>query len=266
MKKALLFTKRNFIEMLRDPMVYIFCIGFPLVMLLLFSIINYYTGDNTRMFLLSSLVPGIMMFSYSFLMLMTGLLISKDRTTSFLKRLYTSPLKPYQYLIGYFIPFFLVGIGQNIITISASYIISAITNVSFTSFPSALLLSIEMMPMMAFSILLGIFFGLVLNDKSAPGVTSIFIAASGVLGGAWMPVDTMGDFEKFIGYLPFYPSVYLGRIITGASHTLPDSLGNDVLYTFDSNCIIYIIVYGVYFTIALVLALVFFKKRMNSDN
>lgn len=264
MRKALLFAKRNLIEMLRDPMVYIFCCGFPLIMLLLFTIINHYTDEVGQVFLLNSLTPGIMMFSYSFLMLMTGLLISKDRTTSFLKRLYTSPLKPYQYIIGYFIPFFIVGLFQNVITVSSSYIISLITNTEFTNFLNVLLLILEMIPMMAFSIFLGIFFGLLLNEKSAPGVTSIFIAASGVLGAAWMPVDTMGGFEDFIGYLPFYPSVYLGRIITGANHTLPDTNGNLVAYQFNDKCILYIIMYTLYLVIAIVLALVTFKKRMNS--
>ena len=50
MKKALLFTKRNLIEMIRDPMVYIFCVGFPLVMMLLFSIINHYLSQSQIIF------------------------------------------------------------------------------------------------------------------------------------------------------------------------------------------------------------------------
>ena len=266
MKKALLFSKRNLIEMLRDPMVYVFCAGFPFLMLLLFAIINHYIDGNNPAFVLTNLVPGIMMFSYSFLMLMTSLLVSKDRMTSFLKRLYTSPLKPYQYLIGYFIPFVIVGLLQNVLTVSTSYVLSAITGIEFTSFGKSILLVIEMLPFMTLSIFLGIFFGLILNDKSAPAITSIFIAASGVLGGAWMPVDTMGGFETFIGYLPFYPSVYLGRIITGGYHTLPDSFGNLVPYTFDTKAILFVIIYFIYFVLSLVLVLVFFKKRMNSDN
>lgn len=266
MKKALLFTKRNLIEMMRDPMVYIFCVGFPLVMMLLFSIINHYLSQSQIIFELNSLVPGLLMFSYTFLMLMTGLLISKDRTTSFLKRLYTSPLKGYQYIIGYFIPFLCVGIGQDIITISGAYIISLIMGQSFTNFGNVILLCIEMIPMMIFSIFLGITFGLILNDKAAPGVTSIFISAAGILGGAWMPVDTMGGFENFVSYLPFYPSVYLGRIITGAYHTIPDSNGNMLLYSFSEKGLSYIIIYLLYTVLACVLSLLIFRKRMNSDN
>lgn len=266
MKRALLFSKRNFIEMLRDPMVYIFCAGFPLIMMLLFSIINHYIDSNNETFAFNSLVPGLMMFSYMFLMLMTGLLISKDRTTSFLKRLYTSPLKGYQYIIGYFIPFFIVGIAQDIITISGAYILGAILDQSFTGFGYALLLCLEMIPMMMFAIFLGIVFGFLLNDKAAPGVTSIFIASSGILGAAWMPADTMGSFETFISYLPFYPSVYLGRIITGAYHTLPDTNGNPVLYSFDDKGVVLMIMYSLYVLTSCVLALVIFRKSMNSDN
>ena len=51
MNKALLFTKRNIKEMLRDPLIYIFCAGFPIAMVLLFQIIltKYFFIDNIIM-------------------------------------------------------------------------------------------------------------------------------------------------------------------------------------------------------------------------
>ena len=85
MKKALLFTKRNLKEMVRDPLIYIFCAGFPIAMVLLFQIISHYSQDSKMvMFEVKSLIPGIMVFSYSVLMLMSSLLISKDKSTAFL--------------------------------------------------------------------------------------------------------------------------------------------------------------------------------------
>ena len=131
--KALLFTKRNIKEMLRDPLVYIFCVGFPIAMVLLFQIILHYTPDNskTTIFEVKSLIPGIMVFSYSILMLMSSLLISKDKSTAFLKRLYTSPMKGKDYIIGYFIPFFVIGILQSIICIILGYIFGATSNTGF---------------------------------------------------------------------------------------------------------------------------------------
>lgn len=112
MNKTLVFMKRNLKEMIRDPLIYIFCAGFPILMVLMFQIILKYTGEKTPVFEVKSLIPGIMMFSYSMLMLIASLLISKDKTSAFLKRLYTSPMKSHDYIIGYFIPFIIIGLIQ----------------------------------------------------------------------------------------------------------------------------------------------------------
>ena len=266
MKKTLIFIKRNLIEMSRDPLLYIFCAGFPILMTLMFQIILKYSGGETPVFEVKSLIPGIMMFSYSLLMLMSSLLVSKDKTSAFLKRLYTSPMKSYNYIIGYFIPFLIIGIIQSFICIILGYIFGSTSGTGFTSFPQALLLIVSMLPIMSFNILLGILLGTILNDKSAPAITSIFISCSGVVGGAWMPIDTMGDFEAFASYLPFYPSVYIGRVITGAYHTIPDELGNRIQYTFSDRGLLFLIITFIYLLISIVLAIVIFNKKLKSDN
>ena len=95
---TLTFMKRNLKEMTRDPLIYIFCAGFPIFMVLMFQIILKYAGDNVAIFEVKSLIPGIMMFSYSMLMLITSLLISKDKTISsklsltFLEKEFPPPL------------------------------------------------------------------------------------------------------------------------------------------------------------------------------
>lgn len=38
--RALVFGNRTFKEILRDPLSYIFCVGFPIVMLIVMSIVN----------------------------------------------------------------------------------------------------------------------------------------------------------------------------------------------------------------------------------
>ena len=40
MKNTMVFAKRNFIEVGRDPLSWIFCIAFPIVMLVIMSIVN----------------------------------------------------------------------------------------------------------------------------------------------------------------------------------------------------------------------------------
>ena len=266
MNKTILFAKRNFKEMLRDPLLYIFCAGFPVFMILMFQIILHYTGEETPVFQVKSLVPGIMMFSYSLLMLMSALLISKDKTQAFLKRLFTSPMKAHDYIIGYFIPYFLVGIIQSFICVILGYIFGAVNNTGFIPFSNALLLIVEMMPMMMINIFIGITFGILLNDKAAPAVTSIFISCCGILGGAWMPLDAMGEFEAFASCMPFYPSVYLGRVVTGASHTIPDNLGNMVSYNFDDRGLLFLFVILGYLVLTGLLATFIFNKKLKSDN
>ena len=265
MNKSIVFMKRNLKEMTRDPLIYIFCLGFPILMVLLFQIILNFTGENTPIFEVKSLIPGIMMFSYSMLMLITSLLISKDKTSAFLKRLYTSPMKSHNYIIGYFIPFLIVGIIQSVICIILGYIFGAISGTGFISFGASLLLVVEMLPMITINIFIGMILATLLNEKSAPAVTSVFISLCGVIGGAWMPLDTMGDFEKTAEVLPFYPSVYLGRVITNACHTKPDEFGNIVYYQFSDRGLMFLLILLGYMIIFGLLTILFFNKRLKND-
>ena len=50
MRRTFAFVKRNALEMLRDPLIYVFCLGFPVVMLLLFQVINYFIPENMAIF------------------------------------------------------------------------------------------------------------------------------------------------------------------------------------------------------------------------
>ena len=253
------FFKRNLKEMLRDPIIYIFCLGFPVVMLLLFQIINNYSNGHTSTFNMSSLLPAIIMFSYTFVMLTMGLLVSKDRQTMFLKRLYSSPMKSHEFILGYFLVGFLIAICQTIICIIAAFIISLIFDVEFIGFWQIILMICSQLPILITMVCLGILFGVLFNDKSAPGICSIFISLSGILGGCWMPVETMGGFETFCKILPFYPSVCLGRIVTNATNQL------GVCYVFDSNMLLGLIPIALFMIASVVMSCVAFKKSMVSD-
>ena len=266
MRMTWIFTKRNLKEMLREPLLYVFCAGFPLFMVSLFQIIMNYSEGQTPIFEINSLIPGIMMFSYSLLMLMTSLLISKDKTQSFLKRLYTSPMKAHDYIIGYFIPYFIIGMVQSFICIIIGYVFAGIRGVEFTSFGNAMLLVLEMIPIMIINIFIGMSLGILLNDKSAPAITSIFISCCGVIGGAWMPLDTMGNFEVVARFFPFHPAVYLGRVITECQHTKPDSLGNPVYFSFSENGWLFVGIIGIYLVVTGGIALFLFNRRLKSDN
>lgn len=262
--RAIIFAGRNFKEMTRDPVIYIFCLAFPVAMLALFAVINHYSGGKSPVFEFPSLIPGVITFSYSFIMLTQCLLVSKDKTTSLLKRLYTSPMKKIDFVIGYALPAFILGLIQTAVCIVAGYVISLFIGSGYIGFGKCLLLAVEQLPALTLNVFLGIIVGALLNEKSAPAITSIVISASGILGGAWMPLDTMGGFESFCKLLPFYPSVYLGRIITGATHT-PTDFANPAAvsaYSFDTTGVISVIVLSVYLLAAIVLSVITFGKTM----
>ena len=266
MKKYTTFAKRNIKEIARDPVAYIFCLAFPVVMLALFSIINYFSGAATATFDFPSLIPGITTFSLSFIMLCECLLVSKDKATSLLKRLYVSPMKKCDFVIGYALPSFVCGVIQIIICIFSGYILSLICSAPYISFANCLLLFLESLPMLLINVFAGIIVGCLLNDKSAPAIISIFISASGILGGAWMPLDIMGNFETFCLFLPFYPSVYLGRIITGASHTPTETSLIPSKYLFDNSGIISVVALAFYLVATAVLSIIIFGKTMKKDD
>ena len=130
---------------------------------------------------------------------------------------------------------------------------------SFVAFGNLLLLVISQLPILIINIFLGILFGSILNDKSAPGICSIFISISGILGGCWMPIETMGGFETFCRFLPFYPSVYIGRIITNSTNAL------GLTYTFNSIATLGLIPIFILMFASIILTIVVFKKNMTSD-
>ena len=259
MNKVVNFYKRNIKEILRDPIIYIFCLGFPIAMFLLFYIINKFSNGNTPTFEILSLLPGIIVFSYSFVMLTLAIIVSKDKQTFFLKRLYSSPMKSYHFILGYSLVGLFIGLLQTIVCIITGFVISLISNVGFISIGNILLLIIAQLPILIINIFLGILFGTILNDKSAPGICSVFISLAGILGGCWMPIETMGAFESFCRFLPFYPSVYIGRIITNSTNAL------GITYSFNNVAGLGLISISIFMVSSIVLTIIAFKKNMVSD-
>ena len=259
MSKILNFTKRNFKELLREPIICIFCLAFPVVMLALFQIINNYTGGNTPMFEMNSLLPAIIMFSYSFVMLALAQIVSKDRQSFFLKRLYSTPMRPHHFIFGYFFVGIIIGAMQTITCIACGLIISLITKVAFISFLGVILMVASQIPALLIFVFLGILIGTLFGDKSAPGVCSLFINVAGILGGCWMPLETMGKFELICRFLPFYPSVYIGRAATAAR----DSLGE--IYQFDRVAWLGIIPIIIFLIASVALSIAFFERSMTND-
>ena len=89
--KMIAFAQRNAKEILRDPLTLFFGIGFPVVILVLLSAIQ--KNIPVALFEIRALTPGIAVFGLSFFTLFAAQLVAKDRSTAFLARLLTTPMK-----------------------------------------------------------------------------------------------------------------------------------------------------------------------------
>ncbi|MFZ2110954.1 MAG: ABC transporter permease [Ruminococcus bromii] len=117
------FASRNTKEILRDPLTFCFGLGFPVVLLLLLSAINSAIPEQAQMtmFNIDKLTPGITVFGMSFISLFSSMLIAKDRTTSFMMRLFTSPLKAHEFIIGYTLPLLPMAILQSAVCVVVAF-------------------------------------------------------------------------------------------------------------------------------------------------
>ena len=100
--RMMTFAKRCTKEILRDPINLGFGLGFPLVLLVLLSAMQ--KNIPVHLFEIDSLTPGIAVFGLSFMTLFSATLIAKDRESALLQRLYTTPLKAIDFILGYMLP------------------------------------------------------------------------------------------------------------------------------------------------------------------
>ena len=166
------FSIRNSKEILRDPINLAFGLAFPLVLLLLLSAIQ--ANIPVEQFPIQRLAPGIAMFGLSFITLFSATLISKDRTTSFLARLFSSPLTARDFILGYAAP---------------------------------------LLPASLFFIGLGLLCGSLFSDKQVGGLCGALLTnLSAWLSGTWFDLDLVGGwFKRIAELLPFCHAVDAGR-------------------------------------------------------
>ncbi len=215
--KSVVFAGRNFKELVRDPLSWIFCLGFPIVMLIVMTVINESIPAEAGMTLFEteSLAPGIMIFGLTFVMLFACLLVSGDRGEAFLLRIFTSPMKSSDYIMGYILPLVVLSFGQAVITLIASLIVAAIGGTSL-DIPDMLFSVVTAIPSMLMFIGFGLLFGTLFNKNAAPGLSSIIISFSGMLGGIWMDIDAIGGtLADICKALPFYHCVKSARLAFG---------------------------------------------------
>ena len=199
------FASRNSREILRDRLNVIFGLGFPLIVLLLLTLIQ--SNVPVELFELNKLTPGVAVFGLSFVSLFSATVISKDRSSSLMLRLYSSPLRPADYILGYTLPLMPMSIAQSIICFVVAMLLGLEWSVNI------LLSIVVLIPAMIVFIAIGLICGTLLNDKQVGGVCGALLTnLTAWLSDIWFDVSLVGDvFEKIANALPFIHAVKAGR-------------------------------------------------------
>lgn len=191
------FAKRNIKELLRDPLTLFFGLGFPLVLLVLMNVIQ--RNVPVHIFELETLAPGIALFGLTFLALFSGLLLARDRTTSFLSRLAASPMTAADFLLGYLLPLLPMAVGQSVICLAAAVALGLPVSWNLLAVVASLI------PSAMLFIALGLLCGTLFNDKQVGGMCgAILTNVTAWLAGIWFDLSLVGGaFQKIAYALPF---------------------------------------------------------------
>jgi len=219
--RMMTFAKRCAKEILRDPINLGFGLGFPLVLLVLLSAIQ--ANIPVNLFEINTLSPGITVFGLSFMTLSSATLISKDRESALLQRLYTTPLTGIDFILGYMLPILPIAIGQTVICYL--FAIPLGLEVSVNIIYSV----IGIIPMAIFNIALGLLCGSVLGVKQVGGICGALLTnLSAWFSGVWFDLNLVGGtFKRIANAFPFVHAAELekalfnGNFESAASHILP---------------------------------------------
>ncbi len=239
--KCMVLSSRTAKEILRDPINLFFGLGFPLVLIFLLSTIQ--RNIPVSLFEVHKLTPGISVFGLSFMSLFAAVIVSKDRESALLSRLYTTPLKSSDFIIGYILPLIPISIMQGIIC----YIVA----IPFGLKPSigiiwALLGNILVS---LFFISFGVFCGSFLTSKQVGGVCGALLTnLSAWLSGIWFDISLVGGaLKKVADVLPFIHAVEMEKALFSGNY---EGIG------------IHILVVGIYTLLMTLLAIFMFLRQM----
>lgn len=236
------FAKRNFKEIIRDPISVIFAVMLPLFLLYIFQQFKI----PSQAYKLINFTPGVIIFSFSFLTLFTAMLVSKDRTTSLLIRLGVSPMRPIEYIIGYIMSLIPIVVMQSILIFILAVILGLDLSINIIF---AILVSI---PISILFIGLGILIGSLFSEKASSSISSIVIQLVCFTSGMYFEKELLGStFSKICDALPFESSLIIIKGIL-----------NDINMISTKNIILFVI----YLLVILLFSSFSFKRKMISDD
>lgn len=202
--RMLAFAKRCSKEMWRDPLSFAFGIGFPVVLITMMSLLTRSLPDMpVDIFGVNNFAPAMAVFGQSFLLIFLGTLVTGDRASSFLMRMYASPLRAADYILGYTLPALPIALVQTVVCLGYAAIFGL--ELSW----NVLLCIPVLLPSAMLFIGLGLLLGTALPTPAAVGgISSLIINVCALLSGTWFPLELIGGtFKKICELLPFAHAV-----------------------------------------------------------
>ena len=241
--RMLNFANRNFKELIRDPLSLIFEIALPIFLLFIFQQFDL----PSEVYSIENFTPGIILFGFSFITLFSSTLIAKDRGSSLLIRLGTSPMKSRDYILGYILSLVPIILIQDILF----FIVALLLGLKFSiNILFTILVSIVVSLLF---ITLGILIGSLVSEKASGGVGSIIVQLVCFTSGMYFPKDQIGKGFKFIcNLLPFESTLNIIRGVLSNNYDLIDLRS--------------IITFLIYLVLVFIVTVYVFKKKMVSDN
>jgi len=156
--------------------------------------------------------PGIAVFGLMILISTAAEIIAGDREKGFLARMFTTPARPSDFILGYSLPFIPVLIVSTLIYLGVGMalgltVVGNLGHVFLIFFLMGLC-----------SIGIGMIVGSLIKSESQAGVSWIFIVPMAMISGAWFTVENMPSAVKSVaGALPFIHAIDASRAVLNGS-------------------------------------------------
>lgn len=233
-------AKRNVKEVVRDPLSLGIAVALPLVLLLTLQALG---GDDVPFLTPTLLTPGIVLFGFVMVMFSSAMILARDRETSLLARLLTTPLRSNDFVSGYSLPYLVVAIVQAAVLLAVGSVLGLDSEGSLS------LVALVLALMAVFYVALGMIFGALLTVAQTSGVYALVLILT-IFGGAWFDLEEIGGVFLSIGnVLPFKHALDASRAVLAEGAGVGD-IGSDLSWI------------GAYTIGAVVLAVVVFQRRM----
>jgi ABC-2 type transport system permease protein len=156
--------------------------------------------------------PGIAVYGLMILIATAAEIIAADREKGFLSRMFTTPAKPWDFVLGYSLPFIPVLIVSTLIYLGVGMGLG-LTIVGNLGYAFLIFFLIGLC-----AIGIGMIVGSLIKSESQAGISWLFIVPMAMISGAWFTVDRMPSVLRSIaGVLPFVHAIDASRAVVNGS-------------------------------------------------